>query len=111
LKEDGVPDGVLTPAEILTDQGVAESVAAQARGIDGIAAEPTAKGPQSNQDGTSILIAVPDRETVGGRSMEPIRNLRSALSDTPGVLGIAGLGHCRSTTSTPSTKRSPSSSA
>ncbi len=92
LKKDGVPGGVLTPAEILTEQAAAAPVAARSKDVDGIVAATTADGTQSNRDGTSLLIAIPDRETVGGRSMEPIRNLRSALSDTPGVIGVAGIG-------------------
>jgi RND superfamily putative drug exporter len=92
LKKDGVPGGLLTPLEILTDQAAAEPVAARSRDVDGIIAVTTADGPQSNRGGTSILIAIPDRETVGGSSMEPVRHLRSALSGVPGVIGITGIG-------------------
>jgi RND superfamily putative drug exporter len=92
LKDGGAPGGVITPAEILTDKDAAAAVADRAGDVDGIVAAASAVGPQSNRGDTSLVIAIPDRETSGGSSIDPIRNLRSDLSDTPGVRGITGIG-------------------
>jgi RND superfamily putative drug exporter len=92
LRDGGAPAGVLTPAEILVEQDAADSVAERARGVDGVAAAAAPDGPASNRDGTSLVIAVPDTETVGGSSVDPIRNLRSELDSVPGVIGLTGVG-------------------
>ena len=92
LRGGGAPAGVLTPAEILVEQGSADTVAELARGVDGVAAVVAPDGPASNRGGTSILIAVLESETVGGSGIDPIRHLRSELGSVPGVIGVSGIG-------------------
>ncbi|WP_131769611.1 MMPL family transporter [Candidatus Protofrankia californiensis] len=92
LENGGAPKGILTPAEILVESSAAGDVVQRIRAVDGVATATTANGPESNRSGTSLIIAVPDRETSGGSSVDPIRNMRSVLDDAPGAIGLAGIG-------------------
>ncbi|WP_250286419.1 MULTISPECIES: MMPL family transporter [unclassified Frankia] len=92
IESGGAPKGVLTPAEILVQSSAVDDVLRRVRAVDGVVTATAASGPEANRDGTSLIIAVPDRETAGGRSIDSIRNLRSALHDVPGVIGVTGIG-------------------
>ncbi|KLL12083.1 membrane protein [Protofrankia coriariae] len=92
LEDGGAPKGVLTPAEILVQSSAADDVAQRVRAVDGVVTATLPSGTDANRDGTSLIIAVPDRETAGGSSIDPIRNIRSALHDVPGVIGVTGIG-------------------
>ncbi|SBW19877.1 MmpL domain-containing protein [Candidatus Protofrankia californiensis] len=92
LEDGGAPKGILTPAEILVQSPVAGDVVRRARAVDGVVTATAPTGPESNQAGTSLIIAVPDKETAGGSSTDPIRRMRSALHDVPGVIGLTGIG-------------------
>ncbi len=92
LEDGGAPKGILTPAEILVDTPAAGDVVRRVRAVDGVATATAPTGPASNQAGTSIVLAVPNNETAGGSSTDPIRRMRSALDNVPGFIGLTGLG-------------------
>ncbi len=88
----GAPSGVLTPIEVLVRPGTAASVRARLAAVPGIAVAVRSSGSDSTRGGTTILLGIPRTETVNANSLQAVRAARSALRDTPGVIGIAGEG-------------------
>jgi RND superfamily putative drug exporter len=88
----GVPRGVLTPLEVLTSEGTARATKARLASIPGIADAVASEAPDSSRRGTTVLLAIPRRETVNSRTLAPVSAARSALDGIPGAVGIAGSG-------------------
>jgi putative drug exporter of the RND superfamily len=87
-----VPSGVLTPVEVLARSTEAASVRARLAAVPGMAAAIQSTGPDSTRNGTTIVLGIPSQETVNSSSLQPVRAARTALNNTPGVIGIAGEG-------------------
>ena len=83
---------MLTPIEVLAGSGQAEAIRADLARVPGIATVVRPATPDSNRAGTTVLLAVPQAETVNAGSLQPVRAVRSALRDVPGVIGVAGDG-------------------
>jgi RND superfamily putative drug exporter len=92
LEDGGVSTGALTPIEVITESDQAESAAETLRAIDGIDAAFVSTAASSSGDGRTVVVLVPDAETVNSKSVAVVRRVTSAAEDTPGVLGVAGLG-------------------
>ena len=92
LEKGGVNNGTLTPIEILVDQDRATQVADTVRDVDGIARVFTPTGGQSNRDGQSVIIAIPQNETVNSKSVGVVRDVKDVLDGQDGVVGATGLG-------------------
>jgi len=92
LEDGGVSTGALTPIEVITDTDQAASVAETLGAIDGIDAAFVPTAASSSADGRTVVVLVPDAETVNSKSVEVVRRVKAAADDTPGVLGVAGLG-------------------
>jgi RND superfamily putative drug exporter len=92
LEDGGVPTGVLTPIEVIVESDHAESAAETLGAIDGIEAAFVSSGESSSGDGRTVVVLVPDEETVNSKSVAVVKRVVSAAEDTPGVLGVAGLG-------------------
>ena len=92
LEDGGVSTGALTPIEVITDSDQAASVAETLGAVDGIDAAFVPTAASSSADGRTVVVLVPDAETVNSKSVEVVRRVKSAADDTPGVLGVAGLG-------------------
>ncbi|MDQ1695290.1 MAG: putative drug exporter of the superfamily, partial [Frankiaceae bacterium] len=92
LKQGGVTTGVLTPMEVLVDTPQAEAVAQRVSSVDGVAHAVVATGPGQTADGHSIVVAIPDKETVNSSSVGPVREVKKVTEGIPGVLGVAGIG-------------------
>ena len=88
----GAPSGVLTPIEVLTHTSAANQVQAQLQHVPGIATALRSTAPDSSRDGTTVLLAIPRTETVNAGSLQPVRAVRAAVQNTPGVIGVAGDG-------------------
>jgi RND superfamily putative drug exporter len=88
----GGSSGVLTPVEVLVDSSAAGAVRARLAAVPGIAAAVRSTAADSSRAGTTILIGIPRAETVNSTSLAPVRAVRAALTQTPGVLGITGAG-------------------
>jgi RND superfamily putative drug exporter len=78
--------------EVLVDTPNAPAVAAAAAKVDGVARVLLATGPGQTADGHSIVVAIPTKETANSSSVGPVRRLKSAVDDLPGVVGVAGVG-------------------
>jgi putative drug exporter of the RND superfamily len=92
LLNGGAPSGALTPIEVLTRSGSASAVQSQLQHAPGIATVVRSTAPDSNRGGTTVLLAIPQTETVNASSLQPVRDVRAAVSDNPGVIGVAGDG-------------------
>jgi RND superfamily putative drug exporter len=88
----GAPSGVLTPLEVLVRPADAAAVRARLAAVPGIAAAVRSSGSDSTRGDTTILLGIPQTETVNADSLQAVRAARSALRHAPGVVGIAGEG-------------------
>jgi RND superfamily putative drug exporter len=92
LTADGVPAGVLTPAEVLAPAGSAASVAARAARVDGVYAAVTADGAAAVRDGQLIVDVLPSAESSVPAGQAQVASIEHALIGTPGVIGVGGSG-------------------
>jgi putative drug exporter of the RND superfamily len=92
LRDGGQSTGVLTPVEVLVKTDQAGPVATQLRAVDGVDRVLVPSGPGSNRRGESVLVVVPDEETVNSKSVGVVTRIKDATDNTPAVLGVAGLG-------------------
>jgi len=92
LESGGVPTGVLTPIEVLTETAKAPSVAGTLGKVDGIGAAFVPTGAGADSGGRTVVVLVPDDETVNSQSVDVVRRVKSIADDTDGVIGVAGLG-------------------
>jgi RND superfamily putative drug exporter len=92
LKKGGVTTGVLTPMEVLVDSPQAQAVAADLKDIKGVDRALVATGPGEAVNGHSIVVVIPDKETVNNSTVGPVRAVKDATKDKTGVVGVAGVG-------------------
>jgi RND superfamily putative drug exporter len=92
LVHGGVPQGVLTPIEVLTDRSAAPSVLATLSSVKGDVTAVLPQGPTGSRAGTSDIVVVPDAATVNNTTLAPVRATQAALSGNRGVIGVTGTG-------------------
>src|SRR4051812_39847715 len=92
LRAGGVTSGVLTPMQVLVDSDVAEAVKGKVSSVPGVETAVVAAGSGSTADGHSIIVAIPAKETVNSSTVDPVRHVKDAVDDEPGVIGVAGIG-------------------
>ena len=90
LEKGDVPNGTLTPIEILVKSENADQVATAVGGVHGIVNVLTSDA--SSKQGETVLVAVPENETVNSKSVDVVRAVNSKLDGLPGVIGTTGLG-------------------
>jgi RND superfamily putative drug exporter len=72
--------------------GQAETAAAELAKVDGIQRAVVPSDQASNRDGRSVVVLVPDRETVNSQSVEVVRRVQDRAAQLPGVIGVTGVG-------------------
>jgi putative drug exporter of the RND superfamily len=92
LEDGGITTGVLTPIEVLAEKDQAASVADKLGAVEGIDAAWISDGASSSADGQTVVVLVPHGETVNSTSVEVVKRVKDVADNTPGVLGVAGLG-------------------
>jgi RND superfamily putative drug exporter len=92
LKRGGMPTGALTPMEVLVSSDQARAAANRLGQIDGIEHALVPSGPAGNRDGQSIVVLIPEKETVNSKSVAVVKQVKRVANDLPGVVGVAGLG-------------------
>ena len=92
LEDNGVPTGILTPIEVLTDRAAAAPTVPTLQGVPGVVDAYHPLGPGSNREGTSVLIAIPDQETSTADSVQVVKDVKNAVDGQPGVIGVTGVG-------------------
>ncbi|HEX4088382.1 MAG TPA: MMPL family transporter [Trebonia sp.] len=92
LTSDGVPAGVLTPAEVLTTAGSSGAVAAQGASLTGVYAAVRPTGAASARDGHTIVDVLPTAESSLPAGQAQVSSIEHALVGRPGVVGVGGDG-------------------
>ncbi|HEY7048323.1 MAG TPA: MMPL family transporter [Jatrophihabitantaceae bacterium] len=92
LERGGMPTGALTPMEVLVASDQAPATAERLGQVDGIQHALLPTGSAGNRNGQSIVLLVPEKETVNSKSVGVVRDVKSVARTLPGVVGVAGLG-------------------
>jgi RND superfamily putative drug exporter len=92
LEQGGVSTGALTPIEVLADRNQAQDVADRLAQVDGVEAALVSTGASSSADGRTVVVLIPDAETVNSKSVDVVNRVKDVADQTPGVIGVAGLG-------------------
>lgn len=92
LTDGGIPTGVLTPIEILTNQTSAAKATAALQSIDGIQSVVVSNNADSNKNNTTVVLAIPKMETTNSATTQPVKQARDAIKNMPGVIGLTGSG-------------------
>ncbi|HEY3714283.1 MAG TPA: MMPL family transporter [Jatrophihabitantaceae bacterium] len=92
LERGGLPTGALTPMEVLVSSDQARPAADRLGQIDGVQHALVPTGPAGTRAGQSIVLLIPDKETVNSKSVGVVKRVKSAAKDLPGVVGVAGIG-------------------
>jgi RND superfamily putative drug exporter len=92
LKRGGVAPGSLTPIEVLVSTDQARPVAAELAKVDGVERAVVPTGQASNRAGRTVVVVVPDRETVNSKSVDVVKRVRDRSTELPGVIGVTGIG-------------------
>jgi putative drug exporter of the RND superfamily len=92
LKRGGETTGNLTPIEVLTSTDQAEAAAAELAEVDGVERATVPNDAASNRDGTTVVVLVPEEETVNTDSTDVVNRVRDRADDLPGVIGVTGIG-------------------
>jgi RND superfamily putative drug exporter len=95
LKDGGVTTGALTPIEVLAETDKADSVAQTLGAVDGVSAAVVPTGAGSSVDGQTVVVLVPDEETVNSKSVQVVRDVTALADHTDGVIGVTGLGNAQ----------------
>ncbi|MGH7746785.1 MAG: MMPL family transporter, partial [Candidatus Dormibacteria bacterium] len=90
LLDGGVPDGVLTPIEVLVKPEAAAGARDRLAQVPGIV---TADLPSTaSRNGLVDLVALPKEETVNSSTLATVTAVRAAMASQPGVIGVSGVG-------------------
>ncbi|MFI0350206.1 MMPL family transporter [Actinomadura sp. 9N407] len=92
LETGGVTSGNLSPVEVLTSTGRAPAVAAELGEVPGIERALVPKGPAGNRDGKTVVVLIPEEETVNSTTIGTVEDVIERAGRTPGVLGVSGTG-------------------
>ena len=99
LKDGGVPDGILSPLEVLVEGSepgaIADSanqVVTNSKAVEGVSASFFPDGPQWQTDTSAISVVVPTAETVDSENAQVVNRVADANSSVPGYVGVAGAG-------------------
>ena len=92
LTDGGIPSGVLTPAEVLTNGNAATGIAAKAAHLNGIYAAVAPATPDYHASGTAIVTVLPAGESNLPSGQATISALEHTMLATPHVLGVGGDG-------------------
>jgi RND superfamily putative drug exporter len=91
LTTGGIPSGVITPVEVLTD-GSPATVAARAAHQDGVYASLAPATADYRRAGTAIVTVLPFTESSVPTGQAVVSRLEHALVGTPHVIGVGGDG-------------------
>jgi RND superfamily putative drug exporter len=92
LEKGGVSTGTLTPMEVLVSSGQARNAAARLANVAGVRHVFVSTDPSSNRHGRSVIVVVPNSETVNSQSVGVVKRVKAAADGLPGVVGVAGVG-------------------
>ncbi len=92
LENGGVTPGALTPIEVLVSKGQAPEAARELREVDGVAHTLISRETASTSAENTVVIVVPEHETVNNNSVDVVRSVKARSATIPGVIGVTGMG-------------------
>jgi RND superfamily putative drug exporter len=92
LERGGVSTGSLTPIEVLVSTDQAKAVAHRLTQVEGVKHAFVPSDSASNRNGQTVVVVVPDRETVNSKSIGVVKRVKTAVHGLPGVVGVTGVG-------------------
>jgi putative drug exporter of the RND superfamily len=96
LQDGGVPSGVVTPLEVLVRgedaQASAAEVVARLDDVEGVAFAVAPNDPSWQVGDTAVVHVIPEQELVDLSRAQVVERIEEAITDVPGVEGIAGFG-------------------
>jgi putative drug exporter of the RND superfamily len=92
LERGGVSTGSLTPIEVLVSTDQAKAVADRLTQVEGVKHAFVPSDSASNRNGQTVVVVVPDRETVNSKSIGVVKRVKTAVHGLPGVVGVTGVG-------------------
>jgi RND superfamily putative drug exporter len=92
LKKGGVTTGTLTPMEVLVNSDQARNTADTIAKVEGVRHVFVSTDASSNRDGKTVIVVVPNSETVNSQTVGVVKRVKSAVHDLPGVVGVSGVG-------------------
>ena len=95
LEGGGITDGVLTPMEVLVSKDHAQQAADTLGKVAGVQHAFVSDAPSSGADGETVVVLVPQYETVNSQSVQVVRDVTAAAEEVPGVVGVTGLGNAQ----------------
>jgi RND superfamily putative drug exporter len=75
----GVPSGVLTPLEVLARSTAAASTRTRLAAVPGIADAVVSIAPDSNREGTTVVLGIPNVPTESSKTLAPVRAAATAF--------------------------------
>jgi RND superfamily putative drug exporter len=91
LTNGGVPSGVITPVEVLTD-GSPSAVVARAARVTGVYTAVAPATPEYRRAGTAVVTVIPATESSVPAGQAVVSRLEQSLVGRPHVVGIGGDG-------------------
>jgi RND superfamily putative drug exporter len=92
LEHGGVTTGSLTPIEVLVQQDKAQAVASELAKVPKVERALVSTDPASVRNGQTVVVLIPDRETVNSKSIGVVKDVKKAAKNLPGVVGVTGIG-------------------
>jgi RND superfamily putative drug exporter len=92
LEHGGVSTGSLTPIEVLVESDRAQAVATELGKVPHVERALVPAGQASNRGGKTVVVLIPDRETVNLKSVGVVKEVKKASAHLPGVVGVTGIG-------------------
>src|SRR4051794_32873725 len=91
LKAGGVATGNLTPIEVLVSTDQAKTAATELAKVDGVDRAVVPNDQANSRAGRTVIIVVPEKETVNSKSIGVVKRVKSAAKNLPGVIGVTGI--------------------
>ncbi|MEO8329502.1 MAG: MMPL family transporter, partial [Candidatus Nanopelagicales bacterium] len=99
LHDGGVPEGVISPLEVLVEGAdpasiadSADQVVSNSLTVDGVSAAFAPDSPQWHTDTSAIAAVIPTDETVDSENAQVAKQVDAVNSGVPGFVGVAGAG-------------------
>jgi RND superfamily putative drug exporter len=99
LRDGGVPDGVISPLEVLVERDgsaaisdSADEVVANSQSVEGVSAAFAPDTEQWRTDTSGIAAVIPTAETVDSENAQVVNRVTDANSSVDGFVGVAGAG-------------------
>jgi len=92
LEKGGVSTGALTPIEVLVASDQARAAADRLATVPGVKQAVVPTGPANVRGGQTVIVLIPDRETVNSKTVGVVKRVKTAADGLPGVVGVTGVG-------------------